>query len=374
MLVSRLIWLVPQVMTVPWFLVALFGAHATCSINMTLLNKTVAQGFDFPWAALLVQNVGTVLIGYMYSMCCGHDSGKQARVSPTGVDSLDAGKRRAKILGMRVPSTRKNQYWVVVQVLMFMCQLFISLKALKYISVPLYVVARNTVPAQTAAVERLLIKASLSKVSCVGLALTILGALIYTYGDINGGLDLTGMIFAILLTANVSVCSVVDKMAVKILGQEEDMRPVECNQLRVAVALPLNALFVMLFELGDVRLQDEFGQTMPSEGSSSSGVLSAAFQISSTVFIALLLSTIFGFGMGTFNFYLQQSVSAATVQVANILYKLCTTIISRITHPDPVTLTSWIGYSVSLAGIAVYTFGPKLLLHCVPSEHANANP
>ena len=40
------------------------------------------------------------------------------------------------------------------------------------------------------------------------------------------------------------------------------------------------------------------------------------------IFMCLFFSTVFGFGMGTFNFYLQQSVNAATVQIANILYKL----------------------------------------------------
>jgi len=224
-------------------------------------------------------------------------------------------------------------------------------------------------------VERLLTKASLSAVSCAGLALTILGVAIYTYGDIHGGLDLSGMIFALLLTANVSVCSVVDKMAVKVLGQEEDMRPVECNQLRVALSLPVNAMFVLLFELGSLPLSDKavdapqmIAHSVLNTGSSND-VFSAASQMSFAVFMALFLSTIFGFGMGTFNFYLQQAVSATTVQVANILYKLCTTIISRATHPDPVTLTSWIGYSVSLAGIAIYTFGPKLLRRHAHLDH-----
>jgi len=342
---------------------------------MTLLNKTIAQGFDFPWAVLLVQNVGTVLIGYIYPMCCGQNTGKQETQGAPGVDKDCSVKKGRKVFGMRVPSKRKNQNWVCGQVLLFMSQLFVSLKALKHISVPLYVVARNTVPAQTALVERLLTKASLSAVSCVGLAFTILGAAIYTYGDIHGGLDPTGMIFVILVTANVSVCSVVDKMAVKVLSQEEDMRPVECNQLRVALSLPLNAMFVLLFELGDVPPPDDlidapqvFGQTLLNAGTSN-GVFSAALQMSLAVFMALLLSTIFGFGMGTFNFYLQQAVSATTVQVANILYKLCTTIVSRATHPDPVTLTSWIGYSVSLAGIAIYTFGPKLLRRHAHLDH-----
>lgn len=74
--------------------------------------------------------------------------------------------------------------------------------------------------------------------------------------------------------------------------------------------------------------------------------------------------------MGTFNFYLQQAVAAATVQIANILYKLTTTIISRFSHPAPVAFSSWIGFALSLLGIALYTFGPKIMLALFPPANA----
>lgn len=40
-----------------------------------------------------------------------------------------------------------------------------------------------------------------------------------------------------MLTLIVAGCSVVDKTAVRILGAEEGIKPVECNQIRVSKSL-----------------------------------------------------------------------------------------------------------------------------------------
>jgi len=73
------------------------------------------------------------------------------------------------------------------------------------------------------------------------------------------------------------------------------------------------------------------------------------------VYVILFLTTLFGFGMGTLNFHLQQAVNATTVQVANVGYKLLTTVVSRVTHPEPVPGMAWLGYSISTFGIVFYT-------------------
>jgi len=349
---------------------------------MTLLNKTIAQGFDFPWSVLFLQNVGTVLIGYLYP-CWNRLVASQGKGHGKQVSVADSSEQKSsrRFLGMKVPKAFKNQMWVVAQVTFFMATLFTSLKALKYISVPLYVVARNTVPAQTALLEYMFTTMRLSPVAFLGLGLTIAGAALYTYGDLQSGLALNGFAYALALTLIVSGCSVVDKTAVRVLGQEEDIKPVECNQIRVALALPVNALFILAFELRSVQrpLADDglppdlSALSAPAQAEpAQADLFSAAAQMSTMVLASLLLSTLFSFGMGTFNFYLQQAVSAATVQVANILYKLSTTIISRVTHPAPVALTSWAGFALSLLGIALYTFGPKMLVRlpsiCRPAD------
>lgn len=336
------------------YVVTLFAAHATCSISMVLLNKTIAQGFDFPWTVLFVQNVSTVFIGYVYA-CIGS---KSAQIpSP-----IDKGRKRATFLGIPIPKKLKSKVLVVTQVMFFMGTLFTSLKALKYISVPLYVVARNTVPAQTALLERVVTGTSISAISAFGLLSTVLGAVVFTYGDLQSGLDGVGLAYAAMLTSLVSCCSVVDKMSVKQQGEQEDITPAEVNQLRVALALPVNAAIMFYLEFESVWSPDELfiveSASKPSQVKTD--IFFATAHMSKSVVLSFALSTIFGYGMGTFNFYLQQNVSAATVQVANILYKLSTTVLSRFTHPSPVALMSWLGYSISLFGIALYTFGPEV--------------
>lgn len=333
---------------------------------MVLLNKTIAQGFDFPWTVLLLQNVGTVFIGYLHPCLCGtreQNDDKKVDLVPPASSTTQTTQR--KVFGMKVPRKLKNKLWVVLQVVLFMGTLFTSLKALRYVSVPLYVVARNTVPAQTALLERLFTSVKLSAAAVLGLLCTILGAVLYTYGDLRSGVAFGGLAYAAMLTLIVSGCSIADKTAVRTLGQEEDIKPVECNQIRVALAVPVNVLFVVAFEMESLPGMDVVGDKIAGHQGSTSlprkpGLFEAAAGMSFTVLMCLLLSTVFGFGMGTFNFYLQQAVSAATVQVANILYKLSTTVISLVTHPAPVNRTSWLGYAISLLGIALYTFGPRM--------------
>jgi drug/metabolite transporter (DMT)-like permease len=319
---------------------------------MTLLNKTLAQGFDFPWTVLFIQNVGTVLIGYAYSFCRG-----DRLASKTSSDGADKQVAHRRLFGMKVPLAFKNKMWIVAQVVFFMATLFISLKALKFISVPLYVVARNTVPAQTALLERIFSGTRITLVAVVGLCFTIVGAVVYTYGDLGARLNLVGLAYAVVLTLVVAGCSVIDKTSVRVLGHEEDITPAEVNQIRVAVSLPVNIIFMGLLEVPDFQA----GLDLPAHSEKSADIFQASATMSYAVSMSLILSTIFGYGMGTFNFYLQQSVNAASVQVANILYKLLTTILSRVTHPAPVTSSSWAGFAISLAGIALYTFGPRLM-------------
>jgi len=331
---------------------------------MVLLNKTIAQGLDFPWTVLFIQNVGTVVIGYLHPLLCGGpNKGGSKEVEELPFDERDMVRQHRTFFGIRVPRRARSRLFVLAQVTFFMGSLFLSLKALRYISVPLYVVARNTVSAQTALLERIFTSVRLSAPAILGLLLTIFGAVLYTYGDLRAGLALGGFVYALMLTFVVSACSIIDKTAVRTLGQE-DIKPVEVNQIRVALALPVNLVFVAVFDAGFSPVEapgrpgamdrvDELAPALKGQ------LYQALMGMPPAVVASLLLSTLFGFGMGTFNFYLQQSVSAATVQVANILYKLCTTLISLVTHPAPVSGISWLGYACSLSGIALYTFAPR---------------
>lgn len=326
------------------YVVGLFGLHATCSVSMTLLNKTIVQHFDYTWTVLLVQNVGTVLLAFLYPAW-------RRLLSLTGAaQPTNEGSTRTRGLrtfcGIKVPARPRNRWLLVAQMLIFLVVLFVSLRALLYVSVPLYVVARNCVPAQTAVLERLVNKTAVPPVGVLGLVLTIVGAVVFAGADASN-IDPVGLGWAFGLTTSVALASVADKNIVRILADEEGLAPVEVNQQRIALSIPLTVLLAVWLEV----LPESLGEK-PSAAE-------AIFLLPFGVALALGCTVFFGFGMGTFNFYLQQVVNAATVQVANISYKLATTVISRVTHPAPVPLASWLGFALSLLGIALYTFKPE---------------
>ncbi|CAD7961553.1 unnamed protein product [Amoebophrya sp. A120] len=522
------------------YLLSLFAAHATCSVSMVLLNKTLAMDFDYPWTVVFVQNIGTVFIGFIWPLIFGDrnsDASKGDIENAGGADSAAGGPR--KICGLAVPRKFKNKLWSLLQCCFFCLTLYFSLKALRFMSVPLYVVARNTVPAATAVVEWSCTNTKINALPIVGLFLTIIGAVLYSVGDFlsQNALDFVGLTYAGFLIFIVATCSVIDKTAVRILREEEEIKPHEVAQNRSFLSLPVNIVLILLFELyktntpkskadgtaagghknlrqlfeldqtgffddgflssfgdNEFRLSSDLsagtsptssssmmsapshsqllptvlagvrhllqqpgsssflydaaaltssthqtlllsggpitsptaglstslqGGNLASSSSSSSsqaalissntatqqgGTTTSLTQLPTTAFLqeqqfssalqgssssspdgasvlvpplfqafqndmttvlwtCLFLSTIFGFGMGTFNFYLNQAVNAATVQVANILYKLTTTILSRFSHPTPVAFSSWCGFGLSLAGIALYTFGNQIQDH-----------
>ena len=427
------------------YLVRLFACHATCSVSMVLLNKRIAVGFPYFWTVLLVQNVGTVLLG-----SCGscwddrfrsasdrdgetrragssgagsgggaagvsnedrtrtngdhHASGGQHRNDRTasslgeGNEPLETSLKTPMFFcGVRVPKIRKNRYWVVTQSVFFLATLYLSIASLYFVSVPLFVVARNTVPAATAAVEvvwtRVLQTAGAGKfkvgsVAILGLLLTIVGATTYVSVDLFSSsgssstsprgpdaapIALGGAVFLCLYILVIAVCSVVDKTSVRILGADEGITPVQCNQMRVALSIPATVFMVFALDMDWISALrerseggadpahtsggDSSGGSSGGNGGGTAAFLSAFSAMEWPVVICLVCSTVFGFGMGTINLYLQKAVAAASVQVANIVYKLLTTVVGLLLFPASVSLLQWFGYSLSLLGVGLYTFG-----------------
>jgi drug/metabolite transporter (DMT)-like permease len=455
------------------------------------------------------------------------------------IDGAPEEREFKRIFGVKVPKSQTNQLWALSQVFWFAATLFLSFRALKFVPVPLYVVARNLVPAQTALLEKIFNSKKIVPTAGIGLLLTVVGAVVYQQGiaarpalihaggnayekfsggekvftpgnsgnvvtnfpaaaasnaaagaapeshlknvggmpglsqpaqpspglgqkksganarflsedeyhanhaharvlseteakkdlkflskqnaeeveqvqktvseieavDAAAALDaavdaavdaalgndsanhkndkanhkndkanatprlladwkgeeekpgyFTGLIYAALLTTVVAVCSVVDKFCVRKFGEEEGFLPVEVNQMRVAGLLPLNIILAVAFEFYSYPRDDLSNPDtmLPTT------IYKLLFDLEFGLQACIFFSTIFGFGIGTFNLYLQKVVNAATVQVANIGYKLTTTIISRVTHPEPVTLLSWFGFAISLGGIYFYTFPDKM--------------
>lgn len=325
------------------YVAALFCCHATCSVSMVLMNKTISQDFNFPWTVIFLQNIGTVALGYASRALGPLGSSSTALDSPTS----QPGHRAATFFGIAVPAKSKNKTWLLAQSCLFMLTLFTSMRALHYVSVPLYVVARNSVPVTVALLEFCVDGTRASTIGVIGMVTTVIGSIVYTVSDDT--VEFTGFTYAVAQVLIVGMASAVDKASVRIQSKEEGISPTEVNQIRVALSMPVNIVLIGVLEAESFGYED-----------ASAEYTRALAAMGPTVWCCLAISTIFGFGMGTFNFCLQKEVSATTVQVANILYKLLTTIVSRLTHPSPVAPRCWLGYATSLLGIAVYTFGPKL--------------
>ena len=546
-----------------------------CSVSMVLLNKKIAIGFPFFWTALLVQNVGTVLLGYCgdcwdrhlrpparplaerargagdhgpvlrgagetspenvadfepdLERGIGGDGGRdlqagfygKERLSPVvgrslgvdeeqrlkrdsdsdgdnglvcreadgvGTSSLPTVSRSVELfshvdtsnmrgvskeakqdnpvldfckrkLGLKVPVLWKNKLWVCAQAAFFLATLYLSILSLYFVSVPMFVVARNTLPAATAACEVMWSKIHreeqgfrVGPMGVTGLALTIAGAVLFVYVDLfpkidhtsisasmesqpgenaindsalaaltippalggsvtstmvvpgsarestapllqnSGGVSVTGVLYLAIYIAVVALCSVVDKSAVRILAAEEDINPSEDNQIRVALSVPFTALMVALVDwgwiggwgpnMGTVAAGSvaSGASTIGAAGSSTSSNgedaivgssdgapplvvksfvvwVSSLVSMDALVFLALMLSVVFGFGIGTASLYLQKAIAAATLQVANIVYKLLTTAAAMVFFPTTISWLQWCGYGISILGVGLYVWG-----------------
>jgi len=318
----------------------LFGAHAFCSVSMILMNKTLIAEFDYTFTIVFLQNLGSVLMAYCYPFVRRLLQRAEYAGDCKSAEQFPSSGKQRRLFGMRMPSTVKNRLLVVVLMVLLINLLFTSFKALKFTSVPLYVVARNCVPAQTAVFEWFWNGTKVRSRGVAGLALTILGAVVFAYADTSQS-EFDGLHWAILLSTSVSVSSVADKNIVRTLIVEEGLTPVEINQQRMFLTLPVAALIAANLEMG------VWDERVP--------VVRAAQSMSMTAVVTLFVTCVCAFGMGTFAFYLQQATSAASVQVANIGYKLVTTILSRVTHPSPVKPLSWVGFVISILGIGLYT-------------------
>ena len=198
-----------------------------------------------------------------------------------------------KFLGMRIPNLWKNRVLSMAQAAILLLNLYLSLMALRLVSVPLYVVARNCIPLQTAILEYLRHGTLQKKIAYIGLMIALAGATLFVLGDyLHGGhgpgpashpalthqsdgskptSHSTGtgpehssdfnfdahfarsIITVILLTMTIATATVVDKEAVHSMATE-GISPVEINQLRVSIVLPFNFLLAYTFDMAGTFL------------------------------------------------------------------------------------------------------------------------
>ncbi len=143
-----------------------------------------------------------------------------------------------------------------------------ALRGLKLVSIPLYVVMRNSIPLQTALIERCLLRQQLSGLGYAGLFLTALGAVLYSFYDLR--LSSAGLFFVFGNTLVSSCGTVLDRVVVRHMTLREKLSALESNHARVLISLPffLAAAFVAGEEVIPV-----WGDSSNSLESGSAGAL-----------------------------------------------------------------------------------------------------
>lgn len=311
---------------------ALFLGHASCSVFLVLVNKTISMSFPYAWTVVALQNTGTIVCS-----CILHFNGKV----------LLRRLQRSQVLPLLVDAV-----WLVAV-------LMSSFKALEEVSVPLYVVIRNTVPFLTALCERVALQKPMDAMLVLALLITFVGTILYSVTDFT--MRYNGAIFAVSNAVLVAGMCTYERylMTSANLG----MSAIDINFHRVVLSMPMIAGLgymegfpATLLELATRRYE--------------------ASLIASSAFAA--------FGIGTLLLALQAEVSATTIQVANVSYKCATTVVSRLTHPSELTSMGVLGYCICTGGVLTYTLTRPpakakdkvkldIGLRCTPSAAAPGN-
>lgn len=292
-----------------WPSPVLFGLHGTVSVSMILLNKSIAKDFPHTWTVVSLQQAATLIVVPVLHFL--------------GIEKL-------KLL--------RREYWlpVVIDSVWLVSVLWASIKALEFVSVPLYVVARNSVPFQTMALERIFLGRAVHTVEILALVITFSGTLLYTLHDTSAGWH--GVSFAFLNTVLVSTITVYERALMT--NVKKEYSAMDMNFYRALLATP----FVMVLQC--------FG-----EGMSAYSDLCAANN--RHVLALVVMSGLFAVAIGTLLLSLQARFAATSIHVANIFYKFVTTLISCFTHPTVVPVQGWFGYLICTVGFSVYTFAPR---------------
>lgn len=305
-------------------LVLLFCCHACVSVSLTILNKKIMVAFTYPWSTVLIQ-------------CCA----SVAIISIIGSFTNTIGPVRKSHLNSAL----------LVSSLFVLC-LISSFYGLQRVHVPMVVVGRNLTPFCTAFLEVLIVKTPLKLDTLAPLVISVTGSIIYAYGDSNT--ETTGVSYVLLNSAIVAVTCVSEK---RVVGKE-DQTPLGWSLYRNALAVPF-LLVVLLCGLEDTRMAVE-----------------ALRYGSWETWWLLFISSCFSASAGFMIFKLQTRVSATSTQVANLGYKVVTTIVSLIVFPESrrdIGLLAYVGYLLSFCGIALYVFRDSLKNAILPSFSTKAD-
>ena len=285
----------------PWELVIYFSISGLSSILLLIVNKTLSSSFPFPLATVVIQNVCALLCTIAYALM------RPGFVSPVRFRHF-------------LPSFPGSILFVLV--------LLLSNASLGYVSLPVFVVANNLRPLSTAAIEFAYSGACISGKRASSLVGIALGAIVTALSISDR--EFKGLTMAAINTPLVSLLNVIDGRFMRSVKHEQT--PAGINLYRLITSLVL---------LGGVALFEEKSPELTDLDIASVKLL--------------LMSGITCTFAGVSLFELQTRTSATSIQVANVGFKIITTVVSLFTHGEYPSIAGWAGYAVSTAGVLLYS-------------------
>jgi len=277
-----------------------------CSVSMILVNKGAVRAYSFTGPLLILQNGVTLLL----------------------------------LLGWKIIGKQELRLqWDLAQSWFICCcffcvNIFSSLEALKYVTIPTFTVFRNLNSLNVSIGEYFVMGKKTTLNAVLALLVIIVGTFIYAYNDLN--FNLYGYICCLI-----HICS----MACYSISVKKTNNSLKINSFEMSLYNNMESLPFLLVDFLFVTYnQDPFS---PLFHVLSSFSLNNFFVVSSC-FLAFTISV---------SGFMSQKVFSATAWITlNNINKIPALILSAFIFHDQLTLVSILGLSISLVGGYLYSY------------------
>lgn len=280
------------------FILFMFGAS---SVSMILLNKQVMTEFPHPSYVLLLQNITTIL----FVVAFFRDIKFEAKTAKSWLPCVS----------------------------LFFVNIYSSLQALQYISVPTFTVFRNIQPLFTSVLNYFIRKESISYFSIALLMVIVYGTCVYAINDLQ--FHIVGYMWTLVHVVSMSLYSI----TIKLFFEGDQLKSYEMSFYNNLMSIP-----VLLVQLAiDTKLEP----TIVYESIRCSETLHCI--------VWLVLSCVCSFFISYFGFQSQDVLSPVSWLTYNNLCKIPCIVISSFIWPHLFSDIETLGMVISLSAGYFYS-------------------
>lgn len=287
-----------------WIVIQAAINFSLSSIFMLLLNKYIATIVPYPAFMLLLQNIFTIFFLKIWKTELILDYKKAIAWTPC--------------------------------VMLFLCNLYSSMKALKYISVPTFSIFRNMQPIMTTLFDLILRQQPSSYDNMICIMIIIIGSYIYAWENLN--YDAIGFIWTLIFIISSSLYTI----AVKLKIDEIQLNSFEMSYYNnVMSVIPL--LWLTMDEKPDAKFIELCMDSI-------------------TCWLPVLVSGYGAFFISVAGFQAQEIMTPTTWLVCNNVSKLPAIVLACVLWGMYLTWWQTIGVIVSIFGGFLYSMSSQKLL------------